>query len=105
MVGDETGFSRVEHLNLVFQFSQEERIAATDEFGDAVAGEKPTTVSGGVDTSNQPFFVADDNAGARGESKHAQVFRDVFCFFLEGTAVSAAAAMSTGFSGIDLVRQ
>jgi hypothetical protein len=45
---------------LVFELGKKERIAAPDQFGDAIAGEKPSTICRGVNTPNQPFLVPND---------------------------------------------
>ena len=70
VVGDELGLLGVEDGYLVFERGEKQRRLAADELGDAVAGEEPAAVSGGIDAADEPFFVADDDAGAGGKREH-----------------------------------
>lgn len=64
---DELGLGGVEDGDDLFQLGEEEGGAAADEVRDTVAGDQLAAVGRGIYSADEPFFVADFDAGSGGE--------------------------------------
>src|SRR5690606_39649248 len=64
------GRSRVQDLDVIFKLGEEQGGATSNQFRHAITGQQAATVSGRVNATNQPFFVADNGTGARSKQQH-----------------------------------
>ena len=70
VVRHQLGPGRVKNVDGVLKARQEQGRLAANQLGDAVTGEKPPAINGGVDSAYQPLFITNYGSCAWGEGEH-----------------------------------